>query len=375
VTPPSRRRILITTDTVGGVWTYVTTLARELAQRRCDVVLVTLGPPPRPEQIAALAFSPNISVEITDFALEWMDPEGRDFARAKRGLSHIAWQVKPDLVHLNGFREALCNWPAPVVLVAHSCVRSWWRACRRTDPDEPRWNDYVARVKEALAACDRWVAPTAAFRDEMLKLYVPPSRGHVIHNGLAGASIRQLKEPFIVAAGRLWDEAKNVQAISSITGELPWPVKLVGPLPSTLGSTSPPIEFLGELPRAQVLECMARAGIYVAPARYEPFGLCALEAALARCALVLSDIPTFTELWSGAALFVEPENRRELVASLQHLCAEDRMRSRLQAGAAERAARYSADAMARAYCELYDELIGAKTSRRPAQFASTGKYA
>jgi len=375
VTPPSRRRILITTDTVGGVWTYATTLARALARRRCDVVLVTLGPPPRPEQLAELAFCPTVSVEVTDFALEWMDPEGRDFARAKRGLSQIAWQVKPDLVHLNGFREALCNWPAPVVLVAHSCVRSWWRACRGADPDEPRWNAYVARVKEALAACDRWVAPTAAFRDEMLKLYVPPSCGRVIHNGLAGAPIRRAKEPFIVAAGRLWDEAKNVHAVTSIAGELPWPVKLVGPLPSTLSSTSPPVEFLGELPRAQVLEYMASAAIYVAPARYEPFGLCALEAALARCALVLSDVPSFAELWSGAALIVEPENRRELVASLQHLCAEDRMRSRLQAAAARRAARYSADAMADAYCELYDELIGAKTSRRSAQFARTGKYA
>jgi glycosyltransferase involved in cell wall biosynthesis len=374
MTPPSRRRILITTDTVGGVWTYATTLARALAQRRCEVVLVTLGPPPRPEQIAALVFSPNISVEVTDFALEWMDPEGRDLARAKRGLSQIAWQVKPDLVHLNGFREALCNWPAPVVLAAHSCVRSWWRACRGTDPDEPRWNEYVARVKEALAACDRWVAPTAAFRDEMLKLYAPPSCGRVIHNGLAGASISRAKEPFIVAAGRLWDEAKNVHAVSSIAAELPWPVKLVGPLAS-LHSTPSCIEFLGELPRAQVLECMARADIYVAPARYEPFGLCALEAALARCALVLSDIPSFAELWSGAALFVEPENRRELIATLQHLCAEDRMRSRLQAAAAERAARYSAEMMGDAYCELYDELIGPKTSRRSAQFASTGKYA
>ena len=40
MSPPSRRRILITTDTVGGVWTYASTLARTLARRRCDVVLV-----------------------------------------------------------------------------------------------------------------------------------------------------------------------------------------------------------------------------------------------------------------------------------------------------------------------------------------------
>ena len=44
--------------------------------------------------------------------------------------------------------------------------------------------------------------------------------------------------------------------------------------------------------------------IFVSVSRYEPFGLAVLEAAHAGCALVLSDIPTFRELWQGAASFV-----------------------------------------------------------------------
>ena len=78
----------------------------------------------------------------------------------------------------------------------------------------------------------------------------------------------------------------------------------------------------GELPRADLFECMARAGVYVSAARYEPFGLCGLEAALARCALVLSDISSLTELWKGAALFVEPADTRELSATLQGMSAK-----------------------------------------------------
>ena len=50
-------------------------------------------------------------------------------------------------------------------------------------------------------------------------------------------------------------------------------------------------------------------------ALYEPFGLAVLEAAQAGCALVLSDIPTFRELWDGAALFVA-------AATTPRLCAE-----------------------------------------------------
>jgi glycosyltransferase involved in cell wall biosynthesis len=358
VTPPSRCRILITTDAVGGVWTYSTTLARGLARRRYDVVLVTLGPPPRSEQLAGVADIEGVRVEVTDFDLEWTDPEGRDFTRARSGLANIARHVKPDVVHLNSYREALCQWPSPVLLVAHSCVRTWWRACRGTDPDEPRWKPYVARVKQALAACEQWIAPSAAFRDDLQAVYAPPSRGRVIHNGIAVESPIRSKEPFILAAGRLWDEAKNIHAILCVAGELPWPVRLAGSLQrgshQLLASN---IEYLGELPRADLFECMARAGVYVSPARYEPFGLCVLEAALARCALVLSHIPSLTELWRGAALFVEPADRRELTATLQDLCEDNKLRSRLQTAAAQRAARFSADAMVDRYCEIYDELI------------------
>ena len=51
---------------------------------------------------------------------------------------------------------------------------------------------------------------------------------------------------------------------------------------------------------------MARAAIFVSSSVYEPFGLAVLEAAGSGAALVLSDIPTFRELWDEAALFAPP---------------------------------------------------------------------
>jgi glycosyltransferase involved in cell wall biosynthesis len=44
----------------------------------------------------------------------------------------------------------------------------------------------------------------------------------------------------------------------------------------------------------------------VAPSLYEPFGLAVAEAARAARPLVLSDIPTFRELWGDAALTSRP---------------------------------------------------------------------
>jgi glycosyltransferase involved in cell wall biosynthesis len=67
---------------------------------------------------------------------------------------------------------------------------------------------------------------------------------------------------------------------------------------------------------------LARASIYVHPARYEPFGLAILDAALAGCALVLGDIPSLRELWHDAAIFVPTEDAarlsRELTALIEN---------------------------------------------------------
>jgi glycogen synthase len=41
-------RVLITTDTIGGVWTYAMELARALAPRRVEIALATMGAPLTP---------------------------------------------------------------------------------------------------------------------------------------------------------------------------------------------------------------------------------------------------------------------------------------------------------------------------------------
>ncbi len=61
---------------------------------------------------------------------------------------------------------------------------------------------------------------------------------------------------------------------------------------------------------------LARSPIFASAALYEPFGLAVLEAAQAGCALVLSDIPTFRELWDGAALFVPADDAAAFAAAL-----------------------------------------------------------
>jgi len=120
-------RILMTTDAVGGVWVYAIELACSLCNAGNEVMLAVIGPRPRPDQLRPLRGVHGLQLKMTDLLLEWMDPEGADIKRASEMLRSIADEFQPDLVHLNSFREGNLNWSAPVLIVAHSCVQTWWR--------------------------------------------------------------------------------------------------------------------------------------------------------------------------------------------------------------------------------------------------------
>lgn len=352
----SHAKILMTTDAVGGVWTYAAGLASALAALGANVHLVTMGPKPSREQRAML--STSVQVIESELALEWQDPEGRDVAHAREVLGAVERQVRPDIIHLNSYREATYDWRAPVIVAAHSCVNSWALACNDVAfLSEPRWQRYTQLVSEGLDRADLWVSPTSAFGDIIRELYRPRPPQIVIGNGAMPAGSAGTKGRLILAAGRMWDTAKNLAVLVAATEDLDWPVSVAGATGKSGDARPGRIELLGELPHFELISHMQRAAIFVSPARYEPFGLSVLEAAGAGCALVLSDIPSFRELWDGAALFVAPDDTRGLRAALMDLCLDARNRTWLQRAALARAKRYTTAQMTAAYARVYHSLL------------------
>lgn len=360
---PPGIRLLMTADVVGGVWIFAVGLARALGGAGFKVLLVTLGPRPSAAQRAMVAECPGVSLLETDLALEWQDPAGTDLQRARATFRTLARRFAPDLVHLNGFREASFDWQVPRMLVAHSCVNSWASACGETNAlANEDWTIYTSNVRTGLQSAQAWVAPTAAFRDQLVKQYELPASGRVIWNGIDNAGHRSgPKLPLILGAGRVWDKAKNLPALASASAGLDWPIRIAGP--SAIDGRGTLItnrcELLGEMPHEALLREVSAASIFVSPAFYEPFGLSVLEAASAGCALVLSDIPTFRELWQDAAIFVEPGDTAALTACLRKLCSDALSRTRLQRAAAERARRYALRNTVQAYKALYAALLNA----------------
>ncbi|HEX8155070.1 MAG TPA: glycosyltransferase family 1 protein, partial [Thermoanaerobaculia bacterium] len=74
----SVRRVLMSADTVGGVWTYALELAGELQRGRVDVLLATMGRRLSPAQREEIAALPNVTVAESEYRLEWMDDPWRD---------------------------------------------------------------------------------------------------------------------------------------------------------------------------------------------------------------------------------------------------------------------------------------------------------
>ena len=126
-----------------------------------------------------------------------------------------------------------------------------------------------------------------------------------------------------------------------------------GGIPDATGS----VHFVGRLPQAGMAEWLSRASIYVMPARYEPFGLSILEAALSGCVLVLGDIESLRELWDDAACFVHPEDHEGLRAVLLQLIANQSLRVSYANRARDWALRYSPEGFASQYLDAYASLL------------------
>lgn len=353
-------RVLMTADTVGGVWTYACELIAALAPHEVEVTLATMGGALSPAQARRAAALPGLDIVEGRFALEWMPDPWRDVDAAGDWLLDLAARVAPDVVHLNGYAHAALAFPAPVVVVAHSCVWTWTRAVRGCDPG-PEWAEYRRRVTAGLAAAAVVVAPTAAILTAITGAYGVAPRTRVIPNGCSAAARRPgSKAPMVLCSGRLWDEAKGLADLVACAPRVEWPITVAGPL-------SPPgepvarvprrVEALGPLAGDELAAWMARASIYALPARYEPFGLSVLEAALAGCALVLGDIPSLREVWGETAVYVPPGDPGALGFALNALIRDPLARGARGALARSRALRLSGSRMAAAYRALYAEIM------------------
>jgi glycogen synthase len=353
------RTVLLTADTLGGVWSHTLELARALGAEGIQVVLAAMGRQPSPDQEREARGVQSLTLHAAPYRLPWMQDPWDDVARAGDWLLELATLTGSELAHLSEPVFAALPWPVPVIAVGHSCVLSWYAAVRRRDAP-PEWDRYRAAMTAGLGAADAVVAPSRAMLASLQLHYGVPA-GTVIPNGRDPARYTPgLKQAIVLTAGRLWDPAKNLGLLLEVAPDLPWPVHAGGDAQAPDGVPpldAPQARLLGRLGAEAMAECFARAAIYALPARYEPFGQSILEAALSGCALVLGDISSLRELWDGVAVFVPPDEPAALRHALLELMRDTGPRETLATRARRRALEYSPQRMARGYLELYERLL------------------
>jgi glycogen synthase len=355
-------RILMTADTVGGVWTYALELTRSLEAYDVEVLLAVMGPRLSSAQREDAQNIPNLNLFKSDYKLEWMPDCWADVKRAGDWLLHLESRLQPDLVHLNGYAHAKLPWKNPTLVAGHSCVFSWWQSVHHDSPPA-EWQRYKDEVRNGLRATDLVVTPSTAMLRALNTHYGSIQTARVIPNGRNPEYFKpQTKGPFILSAGRLWDAAKNIDRVAEVAPELPWPVYVAGdPRPpqqdAENSAAARQCRWLGSLSESELRPWFAAASIYALPALYEPFGYTPLEAAMSGCALVLGDIESLREIWGDAAVFVDPNNSQALKAELLSLINNEQHRNHMSRRARERAREFTSARMAKDYFAAYSELL------------------
>ncbi len=346
-----RPRILITCDAIGGIWRYAADLAGALDRAGLETILVGTGPAPRP---AAAARLPRPPVWL-DLAPTWLAADAAEVGRLAEELARLQRAHGADFVHLNQPAEAaLLDVDVPVVVAAHSCLATWWRAVRGGDPPL-EWSWRTGLEADGFRRADAVVAPSRAHAEAVCDTYLTEMPAVVPNASAAEPGDPSRRDPVAVAAARWWDAGKNLAILDAAAAQFRWPVLAFGGFDGPDGSRSTPrhVRARGACPAGEVHAAMRRAAIFVSPSIYEPFGLAALEAARSGAALVLAEIPTYREIWGGAARFFDPTSPASLIAALDALAGDEAERSRLAAAAAARAAAFTLDAQVATLRDVY----------------------
>jgi glycogen synthase len=363
--------VLVTADSLSGVWTYTRELVTGLVSRGARVTLVTLGEIPLPEQTSWMENLHGLEYRPTAFRLDWMHEAREDLKDSSAYLASLVQELKPDLLHFNHVCYGSLPVNVPRVVVVHGDLISWWMAVHGHPPKESPWLAwYREAVTRGLAKASVVVTPSAWMRETIRACYTRPRREAVIYNGRNPIFFNPYvsKDDSVLAVGRLLDAGKQVSLLTHHAH--PLPVCIVGnetPMPAPtnpiradikLSMDTASVALKGPQTEAQLRVLYSRAAIFAATSRYEPFGMPALEAAFSRCAIVANDIPSFREIWGDAALYFRSNDANSLASLIRQLSEERELCRNYALRAYQRAReRFTAKRMIDEYLQLYGGLL------------------
>lgn len=360
-------RVLLTTDTVGGVWTFTRELAEVLLRDGHDVALASFGRERSTHQQTwcedvRAKFSGRFFAPASNAPLEWMQRNEFTFSLGERLLLDLCERFAPDILHSSQFCWGALNVQVPKLVTAHSDVLSWAEACLSRGLEECEWlRCYRQLVQKGLDGADVVTAPTVWMAGALCRNFSVRGEVRVIANGRSLSAPASNESRLLQAAsvGRLWDAAKGLRTLLDTKSTMPIVVAGEAGIEQEIVETT--AQFAGALSAEQVIRLFRKSSVYIVPSIYEPFGLAPLEAALCGCAVVARDLPSLREVWGKAATYFQ--DARELEAILDTYATSPSQLKIARSTSMQRARQFSAEKMAHEYVALYHELLRADVSK------------
>jgi phosphatidyl-myo-inositol alpha-mannosyltransferase len=340
----------------GGVQQQVLGLARSLRSKGHEVRV--LGPCDGPPPDAFVTPLGNSLPTAVNGSIAPLAPDASAALRTIRALNDEAF----DVVHVH---EPLVPGPsltallvkmAPVVATFHSAGES---AAYRTFSRQLKWvasriDIRVAVSKDAVELAQRYIGGDyeVLFNGIELGDYSTPSTSP--------------RENAIFFIGR-HEERKGLSNLLEALAKLPPDVRLWiasdGPQTAELKArfaTDTRIDWLGRISDAEKISRMGRASVFCAPSLHgESFGVVLLEAMAAGTPVVASNLDGYRNVATDdeTALLVETGNVASLASALARVLVDSRLAARLTANGREHAQRFSMDALADRYIEMYERAL------------------
>lgn len=246
--------------------------------------------------------------------------------------------------------------------------------------------------RTAIKSADAVIAVSAAMRDDILSCYpvLEPARVHVVHNGIDTSLYRpdhgtdtldrvglDPARPYVLFVGRITRQKGVPQLLRAVRHIDPGAqLVLCAGAPDTpeidrefrelfreLRAVREGVHWIPQmLPRAEIVQLLTHAAVFVCPSVYEPLGIVNLEAMACGTAVVGSRVGGIPEVVEDGVtgLLADPGDGFEerLARALDTVLTDPATARRMGVAGRERAVReFGWDAVARRTVGLYEEVV------------------
>jgi starch synthase len=298
-----------------------------------------------------------------------------------------------DLVHSHTWYANLAGhlssllYGVPHVMTAHSLepLRPWKAEQLGGGYALSSWCERTA-IRSATAV----IAVSNGMKSDILVTYpeVPPDRVHVIYNGIdadlyhpdpgrevldrygidparpsvvfVGRVTRQKGLPVLLRAAQRLDPVAQLVLCAGQADTAELQAEVTGLVERLRATRDGVILIPGMLAKAEVIQILSHATVFVCPSAYEPLGIVNLEAMACGCAVVASAVGGIPEVVADGVtgLLVPPGDEASLAAAVNALIGEPGRASALGARGRERAVtEFSWDRIGAQTAGLYAQLV------------------